>query len=249
MSELDEEIVKVLEADPDEISLENVMEDSPLNQPVVEKAAPVEQQALDTEIYDDEYAPEQDPEGETIMDAPEQVINEHTNPQAETISAEDEKLLDKEFGMMADSAINGLSQLLMLPYPFVRIKPDPELMEYEETANHITESNQTLKESLPISKEEKAMLKPPLKAVLRKRAVKISPESQLAAVTASILLNKAALVYQMAKANKALVTSMKEQIKEMKAYQEDFHEEDLDQDKVPEEEVGNETESGDKKNG
>lgn len=248
MSENKELIEKVLKKDPQDIAFEEIPEenDSPLAQPVVQKNNPSgEATASKTESKENSTGKDENKPGdqskeqpkdkpkEEPLDAPEQEIDvEPTEENTGTTSTTSEE--SGEFNvpighatMMADTILGVVNNTLLevgAGY-FITIRKHKDFYDFDEVIQVIEEQNVKNIKRIKLDEEDKAMLRPLLIHVLRKKAKVLTPEQQLLGVALSIIIKKAKVVMEIRAENEMLVDRIRDIIrKEVASYREDEQE-------------------------
>lgn len=255
MSENKDLIEKVLKNDPQDISFEPIPDenDSPLAQPVVQKNNPsgdatntkTENQSGDkTEnntTGETKEQPKEKPK-EKPLDAPEQEINadpgEENKGDAGTATKKEEFSMPMEHaGLMADSIIGTINNTVLevgAGY-FVTIRKHKDFYDFEEVIQVIEEQNVKNIKRIKLDDEDKALLRPLLIHILRKKAAALSPEKQLLMVALSIIIKKAKVVMEIRSENEMLVERIRDIIrKEVRAAKEDSEEENEQEEETAE---------------
>lgn len=155
----------------------------------------VEEDIQGAEWEEEEEADEE--EEEPPLDAPEQEIDDHSgNQQDEGNESGGEDMGNFEVPpgharLMADTFLGVANNLIGLGGGFfVKIRKHKEFYEFEEIIQVIDKQNDRNIERLKLDDEDKALLRPLLIAVLKKRAKELSPESLLLGAAISILIKK-----------------------------------------------------------
>ena len=177
-TEQQREILAALETEPETFESPESLppEDSPLNEPVIER-----------EFAD---APPQPKDAPPVVDS-------------------------KQATLMADSLLGAADNLMEVGGGyFIKVKKTPDMLEFEELVQVVDEHNQRNILKLKLTDEDKAMLRPLLAEVLRKRARGLTVEEQLLIATCSILIKKAQVVFQIREENKILLARIAEIIRE-----------------------------------
>ncbi len=248
--EIEEEVVGVLK-NPNDVELENIQAEelSPLNQAVVEKEIP----GVTAPISDSEnknwnvWKPDKT-QNESInnteevsqntykeaaafdkgpLDAPEQVIGEQRTQQATGDGTPKETYqLPTETAKQAADSILGMSNnvLRIGGGYFIKIKKHKEFYEFDEIVELIDAQNEKNIKRIALDKEDKALLKPILVTILKKKAKTLTPEQQLMGAVLSILMKKAQVVMEVRAENDLLVERILDIVREEKGYS------DLDED-------------------
>lgn len=234
-------IENVLKQDGQDIEFEPIPEEqhSPLAQPVVKKSntagdvTAAKHEALKQEgpeQNDQSQSPPVDTAQQTqerFDDAPEQEINAERSEeeqQAERAENEEYSIPLEHAKLMADSLIGTFNNTLLEVGGgyFVKITKHKEFYDFEEIIQVIEDQNTKNIKRLKLDEEDKALLRPLLIQVLRKKAAVLSPEKQLLMVAVSILIKKAKAVMEIREENEALVERIREIIrKEVRAARED----------------------------
>lgn len=251
MSENKELIEQVLKKDPQDIAFEEIPEenDSPLAQPVVQKNNPSEDAAASkTESKDTSDKAENKPGEESKeqpkdkpkeepLDAPEQEIDaepteENTGTSTTSTSSEESGEFNVPIGhatMMADTILGVVNNTLLevgAGY-FVTIRKHKDFYDFDEVIQVIEEQNVKNIKRIKLDEEDKAMLRPLLIHVLRKKAKVLTPEQQLLGVALSIIIKKAKVVMEIRAENEMLVERIRDIIrKEVGSYREEEQEEE-----------------------
>lgn len=225
--------------------------ESPLAQPVVQKNAPSGEAKAPTPenktdsntpdnkeqtkpVEDGKEQPKANPQKEP-QDAPEQEINADPG-EKKTDSAEAGTEEPAEFTvpiahatMMADTILGVVNNTLLevgAGY-FITIRKHKEFYDFDEVIQVIEEQNVKNIKRIKLDEEDKAMLRPLLIHVLRKKAKVLTPEQQLLGVALSIIIKKAKVVMEIRMENEVLVERIRDIIrKEMGTYQQDEAEEE-----------------------
>jgi hypothetical protein len=247
MSENKDLIEQVLKKDPQDIAFEEIPEenDSPLAQPVVQKNNPSEDAAASkTESKDSSDKTENKPGDESKeqpkekpkeepLDAPEQEIDaESTEENTGTThtSSEESGEFNVPIGhatMMADTILGVVNNTLLevgAGY-FITIRKHKDFYDFDEVIQVIEEQNVKNIKRIKLDEEDKAMLRPLLIHVLRKKAKVLTPEQQLLGVALSIIIKKAKVVMEIRAENEMLVERIRDIIrKEVRGYEEEQEE-------------------------
>lgn len=259
MSENKDLIEKVLKNDPQDISFEPIPDenDSPLAQPVVQKNNPsgdatntktenqsgdkTENNGQNNTTGETKEQPKEKPK-EKPLDAPEQEINadpgEENKGDAGTATKEEEFSMPMEHaGLMADSIIGTINNTVLevgAGY-FVTIRKHKDFYDFEEVIQVIEEQNVKNIKRIKLDDEDKALLRPLLIHILRKKAAALSPEKQLLMVALSIIIKKAKVVMEIRSENEMLVERIRNIIrKEVRAAKEDSEEENEQEEETAE---------------
>ena len=180
----------------------------------------------------------------TPLDAPEQEFGagsaresntEDTDTQAKEDPQEEEfELPTAAAKQAADSIFGTVNNLIDLGGGyFVKIKKHKEFYEFEEIIELIEVQNDKNIKRIKLDKDDKAMLKPLLVQILKRKAKKLTPERQLMAVALSILFKKGRAVMEIKAENDLLVERILDIVKEENgASDPDLEPEDLEKDMV-----------------
>lgn len=221
---------------------------SPLNQAVIEKEIAGVAKSDDWNIWKpDRPGQRNDPRSEeensrkemeqenfearnkTLLDAPEQEIgggnedesnmgdkNSHTNNDTEK---EEFELPTAAAKQAADSIFGTVNNLIDLGGGyFVKIKKHKEFYDFDEIIELIDLQNEKNVKRIKLDKEDKALLKPLLVQILKRKAKKLTPERQLMAVVISILFKKGRVIMEIKAENDLLVERILDIVREEKGY-------------------------------
>ncbi len=247
MSNTNEEVHQVL-SNADEIQFEELHdeESSPLNQPVVDKdnGANYSESTQNTSSSDQEQVnddttsnqAEEDAEymeAEEVDDAPEQDINEGAS---EAILIEDdgeEFEIPKGHATQAADSILGIANNVLEVGGgfFVKIKKHKEFYEFEEIIQVIEKQNSKNVNRIKLDDEDKALLRPLLIQILKRKAKKLTPEQQLMGAFISIMMKKGQVVMEIKAENEILVERILDIVREEKGYSE--QDEDYEEEEQP----------------
>lgn len=237
-------IENVLKKDSQDIAFEPIPEEniSPLAQPVVEKSnTSGDVNAAKNETKNTNSAEEKKEEPkvkaqEKPSDAPEQEINADPPPDEEKKGASstssneegDFSMPLEHAGLMADSIIGTINNTVLevgAGY-FVTVSKHKDFYDFEELIQVIDEQNAKNIKRIKLDEEDKALLRPLLIHILRKKAAALSPEKQLLMVAISIIIKKAKVVIEIRMENQLLVERIRDIIrKEVRGYEEEKEEE------------------------
>jgi hypothetical protein len=248
MSDIHEEVRQVL-TDQDDIKFEELAgeENSPLNQPVVEKdddgqqPEPVQKQSNSQEEWertDTSSHQEEQPEhieAEEVDDASEQEIDDNYS-EATIIDEEEEFELPTGHAKQAADTILGMTDNVLEVGGgyFVKIRKHKEFYDFEEIIQVIDQQNTKNVKRIKLDEEDKILLRPLLIAILKKKAKKLTPEQQLLGAIISILMKKAQVVMEIKAENEILTERILDIVREEKGYSE--QDEDYDEDEQQDEE-------------
>jgi hypothetical protein len=226
-------IESVLAGESKEIAFEPIPEEdeSPLAQPVVEKIT-TGNDANATTTGDGSGPSQAERPKEKPTDAPEQEIDaEPTEEPKKDGESEGEGFTMplEHAGLMADSIIGTVNNTVLEiggGY-FVTIRKHKDFYDYDEVIQVIEEQNVKNIKRLKLDEEDKALIRPLLIHILRKKAAALTPEKQLLMVIFSILIKKAKVIIEMRSENEILVERIRDIIrKENAAYHADNKQED-----------------------
>ena len=173
------------------------------------------------------------------LDAPEQEINgggyeDDDEPQP---TDEDFELPLSQANQAADALLGMSNNVLEVGGGyFVKISKHKEFYEFDEIITVIDQQNDKNVARVKLDKEDKALLRPLLAQILRKKANKLTPEQQLMGAVLSILMKKAQVVMEVRAENNILEERILDIIREEKAsatqevndeVEEDFENEDF----------------------
>ncbi len=205
MTDQNKELIEtVLKKESADIAFEEIPDegDSPLAQPVVQQKASAGKNPSEKEP--NEKTTEQkvlQKEKEKQSDAPEQEINakaEAGTTAANTAAPEEEFTVPLETArLMADTVLGVSNNILEVGGGFfVKISKHDDFYDFEEIIQVIDEQNIKNIKRLKLDEEDKALLRPLLIQVFRKKSQLLTPEQQLLTACLSILIKKAKIVYE-----------------------------------------------------
>jgi len=237
MEDTKELIETVLKKDPQDIAFEPIPEenDSPLAQPVVQKthtSEDVSDSKKDGKETSNTAENKEEPKvkpKEKPTDAPEQEIDaeptEETKKDGESGKEEEGFAIPLEHaGLMADSIIGTINNTVLEVGGgyFVTIRKHKDFYDFEEVIQVIDEQNVKNVKRMKLDEEDKALLRPLLIHILRKKAAALSPEKQLLMVALSIIIKKTKVVMEIRAENEMLVDRIRDIIrKEVRAFKEE----------------------------
>lgn len=270
------EVKQALTTSQDQIVLETIQGEngSPLNTPVVEKDIGGER-PNDAELTDEnwnvwkpknegevselqgdvdykktiEHQIENEKDNEPL-DAPEQEINEDHlySDQEHEVSDADFEMPLSQANQTADALLGITNNMLTAGGSFfVKVKKHQEFYEFNEIVEVIDTQNEKNIQRILLDKDDKALLRPLLSQVIRKKAKQLTPEQQLMGAVASIMIKKGQTVMEIRAENKILENRLVTIIKEQKEQtNQDMSSNDYKQDfEVPEETKNNQEFSND----
>lgn len=243
-------IETVLKNDPQDIAFEPIPEEneSPLAQPVVQKSntsgdvSASKNEAKETSNSTGEKKEEPKVKAqEKPSDAPEQEIDaeptEEEKKDTGSVSGNGEGEFSmplEHAGLMADSIIGTINNTVLevgAGY-FVTISKHKDFYDFEELIQVIEEQNVKNVKRIKLDEEDKALLRPLLIHILRKKAAALSPEKQLLMVAISIIIKKAKVVIEIRAENQMLVERIRDIIrKEVRGFEEEQEQEAQEQEK------------------
>lgn len=243
-------IETVLKNDPQDIAFEPIPEEneSPLAQPVVQKsntsgdvnASKSEAKDTSSSTGEKKEEPKVKPL-EKPSDAPEQEIDAEPTEEEKKDTGSASGNGEGEFsmplehaGLMADSIIGTINNTVLevgAGY-FVTISKHKDFYDFEELIQVIEEQNVKNVKRIKLDEEDKALLRPLLIHILRKKAAALSPEKQLLMVAISIIIKKAKVVIEIRAENQMLVERIRDIIrKEVRGFEEEQEQEEQEQEK------------------
>lgn len=246
-------IENVLRKNPQDIAFEPIPpeNDSPLSQAVVQKnSSPASTNVGKTEPVTTIADPAKNTEKippvadknqpdskiqEQPVDAPEQPIDEPPGEQHPNTSSE---IQEPEFTMPVAEAttlantILGIVNNTVLEVGagyFITIKKHSDFYEFDELIQVIDEANVKNIKRMKLDEEDKAMLRPLLIMVLRRKSKVLSPEAQLLGVGLSIIIKKAKIVMEIRAENELLVDRIRDIIRKELGAREEEEKQDEEQ--------------------
>lgn len=206
-------------------------ESSPLNAPVIEKDIAGNRPGSTNESSSQEGPSDEgepstafgpnEPVDDGPLDAPEQQIWEDL----EDPPVVEEESLDETFELPTAHAKQAADTFLGMADNFmeigggffVKVKKQPIFYDFDEIVQVIDEHNAQNVQKLRFTKADKALLRPLLVAVLKKKAQRLTPEQQLMGALLSILVRKAQMVMEVRAENEILVERITQIIREERA--------------------------------
>ncbi len=167
------------------------------------------------------------------LDAPEQEINsggyeEDDEPQP---ADEDFELPLSQANQAADALLGMSNNVLEVGGGyFVKISKHKEFYEFDEIITVIDQQNDKNVARVKLDNEDKALLRPLLAQILRKKAKKLTPEQQLMGAVLSILMKKAQVVMEVRAENNILEERILDIIRDEKASDIEDEDNDIDED-------------------
>ncbi|WP_452222142.1 hypothetical protein [Lacinutrix salivirga] len=167
------------------------------------------------------------------LDAPEQEINgggyeDDDEPQP---TDEDFELPLSQANQAADALLSMSNNVLEVGGGyFVKISKHKEFYEFDEIITVIDQQNDKNVARVKLDKEDKALLRPLLAQILRKKAKKLTPEQQLMGAVLSILMKKAQVVMEVRAENNILEERILDIIRDEKASDIEDEDNDIDED-------------------
>ncbi|WP_298546175.1 hypothetical protein [uncultured Aquimarina sp.] len=176
----------------------------------------MEQETFDSRDQTPLDAPEQEIGGGFDDDS--QISGESPNPN-EPRDKEEFELPTDAAKQAADSIFGTVNNLIDLGGGyFVKIKKHKEFYDFDEIIELIDIQNEKNVKRIKLDKEDKAMIKPLLVQILKRKAKKLTPERQLMAVVLSILFKKGRAVMEIKAENDLLVERILDIVREEKGY-------------------------------
>ncbi len=201
----------VLNKDEDQIEFEALesAEDSPVNEPVLEKEVGHASTAV---IEEEQFAPPIEEEEEVISpppvataapkDAPVQNIGQK---QPKQDSEEEFKLPLSHAKQAADTMLGMANNVLAVGGGFfVKIKKHQDFFDFDEIIQVIDDQNIKNVNRIKLDEEDKLLLRPILIQILRRKAKKLTPEQQLIGAALSIIMKKVQVVMEIKAENEML---------------------------------------------
>lgn len=172
-------------------------------------------------------APEQQIGGESVEDSTVEDQGSAVNDDGEK---EEFELPTAAAKQAADSIFGTVNNLIDLGGGyFVKIKKHKEFYDFEEIVELIDVQNEKNVKRIKLDKEDKAMIKPLLVQILKRKAKKLTPERQLMAVILSILFKKGRVIMEVKAENDLLVERILDIVREEKGYSDQDLETDDDE--------------------
>jgi len=158
-------------------------------------------------------------EFEEPPDAPEQEIGDgegEGEPEEQGFGAGSElNIPDSHARMAADSLLGVADNLLEVGAGFfVKIKKAKEFYQFEGIVQLIDSQNARNIQRIKLTDEDKAILRPVLAEVLKKRATKLTPEQQFIALSISIAAKKVQQMAEIRSENKLFLEDIREEIRD-----------------------------------
>ncbi|WP_299243073.1 hypothetical protein [uncultured Aquimarina sp.] len=160
------------------------------------------------------------------LDAPEQEIgsdntsNNEPHQERQSSQQEEEFELPTATAKQAADTILGMTNNVLAVGGgfFVKIRKHKEFYDFDEIVELIDEQNEKNVQRIKLDKEDKAMLKPLIVAILKRKAKKLTPEQQLMGAVLSILMKKAQVVMEVRAENEILFDRILDIVREEKGY-------------------------------
>jgi len=227
----DKEIEEALVTRMDDMAFEKITTevDSPINEPVKEGevstgATQEQRQQLTDQKFDLESSPipqektmaEENIEKESIVedDAPEQAIDE-TGESEQQEEADGIEIPHSHAALAADSFLGIANNLLEIGGGFfVKIKKSKEMLDFDSVVQIIDTQNSKNIKRIKLDEDDKALLRPLLIEILKKRAQALTPEQQLIAAVISILVKKVQIMTEIRAENNLLIENIRAAIRE-----------------------------------
>ena len=203
----EEEINKILQAQEEPAAFEEILDKghSPLNQPVLEKDIAQVETAPGHSQEDNPWEPEAPVKG----DAPEQQVEEAYEG---TEQKEAPAVLPTAQANQAANSLLGMADNLIAVGGgmFVQIKKDESWYLFDEAIAAIDEQNEGNLQRIRLDEQDKALLRPIIAAILKKRAKNLTPEQQLLGALASIMVKKYKVAMEIRQENAILESRIQE---------------------------------------
>lgn len=167
------------------------------------------------------------------LDAPEQEINGggYENDDEPQPTDEDFELPLSQANQAADALLGMSNNVLEVGGGyFVKISKHKEFYEFDEIITVIDQQNDKNVARVKLDKEDKALLRPLLAQILRKKAKQLTPEQQLMGAVLSILMKKAQVVMEVRAENNILEERILNIIREEKASDIEDEDNEIDED-------------------
>ena len=167
------------------------------------------------------------------LDAPEQEINGggYEDDDESQPTDEDFELPLSQANQAADALLGMSNNVLEVGGGyFVKISKHKEFYEFDEIITVIDQQNDKNVARVKLDKEDKALLRPLLAQILRKKAKKLTPEQQLMGAVLSILMKKAQVVMEVRAENNILEERILDIIREEKASVIEDEDNEIDED-------------------
>lgn len=232
MSEVHDEIRAILSSqESPELEELETEDQSPLNEPVVNDELP-DSEKEESDEEDDRgdivFHPDEIEEVEEPLDAEEQEIDEDYDDSSMDQEEEEFEVPTGHARQAANTILGMTDNLLAVGGGFfVKIKKHKEFYEFEEIIQVIDGQNQKNVKRIKLDAEDKALLRPLLIAMLKKKAKKLTPEQQLMGALISIMMKKAQVVMEIKAENDILTQRILDIIRQEKGYSE--QDEDTDE--------------------
>ncbi len=161
-----------------------------------------------------------------LDDVPEQEID-NRNASKDSIDQEQEpSKKEEEFELptatakqAADTILGMTNNVLTIGGGFfVKIRKTKEFYEFDEVIKLIDEQNEKNVQRVKLDKEDKALVKPLIVAILKKKAKKLTPEQQLIGAVLSILMKKGQEIIGIRAENEILFDRILDVVREEKGY-------------------------------
>ncbi|WP_062062757.1 hypothetical protein [Aquimarina longa] len=226
MNDIEKEVVDVLTKDPDTIDFEELQSehDSPLNQAVIEKDihenSSKNWNAWKPEQKEEYHQNSKEPViDSTPLDAPEQDIGNDTVTDDKQHSESEFELPTATAKQAADTILGMTNNVLSVGGGFLmKIKKHKDFYDFDEIVELIDQQNEKNLQRIILDKDDKAMLKPLIVAILKKKAKKLTPEQQLTGAILSILMKKAQVVLEVRGENEILFDRILDIVQKEKDY-------------------------------
>ncbi len=226
------EVYEVLSKDSEKIPYESVTseQNSPLNQAVKEQHGQQDEKDTNWNLWKpqgNDIEKEEPPKivDSSPIDAPEQLIGSqeqermHQDPsdqKTETVATDTIFELPTPTAKQAADTILGMSNNVLAVGGgfFIKIRKHKDFYEFQEIVELIDTQNEKNIQRIQLDPDDKALLKPLLVAILKKKAKNLTPEQQLMGAILSILIKKAQVVMEVRAENDILVDRILDIVRE-----------------------------------
>ncbi|MEM7291408.1 MAG: hypothetical protein AAF412_13725 [Pseudomonadota bacterium] len=125
---------------------------------------------------------------------------------------------DEQAELLADAILGMTDNVLSFGGGFfVKIKKRREFLEFEAFRENVDLLNQRNLERIKLDEADKALLRPLLKAVMKQKAKKLTPEQALIGAVITILMKKVQHMVEIHQENKIFEERMLAEIRELKS--------------------------------
>ncbi len=226
------EVYEVLSKDSEKIPYESVTseQNSPLNQAVKEQHGQQDEKDTNWNLWKpqgNDIEKEEPPKivDSSPIDAPEQVFGSQeqermhqdaSDQKTETVATDTIFELPTPTAKQAANTILGMSNNVLAVGGgfFIKIRKHKDFYEFQEIVELIDTQNEKNIQRIQLDPDDKALLKPLLVAILKKKAKNLTPEQQLMGAILSILIKKAQVVMEVRAENDILVDRILDIVRE-----------------------------------